>query len=159
MFSFFAITHGRFAHQKPSTGKCPIPPSDPIRSHSKDSGEVYSTGDNVHGQLGLGDNQATLQPRRVRFLGCPGVRDITSMVTGKLENEDNSRFPKMGFPSVIHFNRSFSTTAYYSTLLSCAELQEFASKRTFYLELHDIAETFDAFGCPGKSFKAVQLSR
>eukprot|EP00435_Cladocopium_sp_Y103_P025948 s815_g6.t1 len=32
-----------------------------------DSGEVYSTGDNVHGQLGLGDNQAALQPRRVSF--------------------------------------------------------------------------------------------
>ena len=136
MFSFFAITHGRFSHQKPSTGKCPVPPSDPIRSRSKDSGEVYSTGDNIHGQLGLGDNQATLQPRRVRrvrFLGCPGVRDITSMVTGKLENEDNSRFPKMGLPPVIHLNQSFSTTAYYSTVLSCAELQE-------------IAETFDAFG-------------
>ena len=52
----------------------------------------------------------------------------------------------MGLPPVIHFNRSFSTTAYYSTLLSCAELQEFASKRTFHVALHEIAETFDAFG-------------
>ena len=52
----------------------------------------------------------------------------------------------MGLPPVIHFNRSFSTSAYCSTLLSCAKLQEFASKRTFHLELHEIAETFDAFG-------------
>ena len=52
----------------------------------------------------------------------------------------------MGLPPVIHFNRSFSTSAYCSTLLSGAKLQEFASKRTFHLELHEIAETFDAFG-------------
>jgi hypothetical protein len=71
MFSFFAITHECFSHQKPpSTGKGPIPPSD---QRSKDSGEVYSTGDNVHGQLGLGDNQATLQPRPVNQTGALGL--------------------------------------------------------------------------------------
>ena len=64
----------------------------------------------------------------------------------------------MGLPPVIHFNRSFSTSAYCSTLLSCAKLQEFASKRTFHLELHEIAETFDAFGVTDLEFGVLKFA-